>query len=469
MIPEGPAQKALLSGLPSVDEVLKSPDGRRWISQFPRKIVLLAVRDVIAERRAALLSGKTAELSPESLAGDIRQRISKLSSFSLLPLINATGIVIHTNLGRAVLSEKVLKNVVEASGSYSNLEYDVASGKRGQRHTHTKRLLREITGAEDALIVNNNAAAVFLCLNTVARAGEVIVSRSELVEIGGSFRIPDVMAASGAVLREVGTTNKTHLRDYEESISENTALILKVHQSNYRITGFTESVEIKDLVSLGRKHEIPVMFDLGSGCLIDLRPYGIHDEPSVSQIVETGADIISFSGDKLLGGPQGGIILGKKRYVEKIQKNPLARAVRIDKLAIAAFEATLMEYMDTENAKREIPVLAMLLQAPGEMEMRAKKIASALRRKAGEKDIRVIRDSSKAGGGSLPEVEFPTYAVAIKPSGISVNELEARLRNGSPPVIARIREDSLLLDMRTVREREIDDIVRAVVASLSAG
>ncbi|MDA8238755.1 MAG: L-seryl-tRNA(Sec) selenium transferase [Nitrospiraceae bacterium] len=469
MIPEGPAQKALLSGLPSVDEVLKSPDGRQWISQFQRKIVLLAVRDVIAERRAALLSGKTAELSLESLTGDIRQRISKLSSFSLQPLINATGIVIHTNLGRAVLSDKVLKNVVEASGSYSNLEYDVASGKRGQRHTHTKRLLREITGAEDALIVNNNAAAVFLSLNTVAMGGEVIVSRGELVEIGGSFRVPDVMAASGAVLREVGTTNKTHLRDYEDSINENTALILKVHQSNYRITGFTESVEIEDLVSLGRKHEIPVMFDLGSGCLIDLRPYGIHDEPSVSQIVETGADIISFSGDKLLGGPQGGIILGKKRYIEKIQKNPLARAVRIDKLAIAAFEATLMEYMDTENAKREIPVLAMLLQAPGEMETRAKKIASALRRKVGEKDIRVIRDSSKAGGGSLPEVEFPTYAVAIKPSGISVNELESRLRNSSPPVIARIREDSLLLDVRTVREREIDGIVRAVVASLSAG
>jgi L-seryl-tRNA(Ser) seleniumtransferase len=469
LIPEGPAQKALLSGLPSVDEVLKSPDGRQWLSQFQRKIVLLAVRDVIAERRAALLGGEAAEHSLESLSEDIRQKISKLSSFSLQPLINATGIVIHTNLGRAVLSDKVLNNVMAASRSYSNLEYDIASGKRGQRHTHTKRLLREITGAEDALIVNNNAAAVFLCLNTVARGGEVIVSRSELVEIGGSFRIPDVMAASGAVLREVGTTNKTHLRDYEDSINENTALILKVHQSNYRITGFTESVEIGDLVSLGRRHEVPVMFDLGSGCLIDLRPYGIYDEPAVSQVVETGADIISFSGDKLLGGPQGGIILGSKRYIEKIRKNPLARAVRIDKLAIAAFEATLMEYMDAENAKREIPVLAMLLQTPGEMEARAKKIASAVRRKTGGKDIRVIGDSSKAGGGSLPEVEFPTYAVAIKPFGISVNELESRLRKGSPPVIARIREDSLLLDVRTVREREIDDIVRAVVSSLSAG
>jgi L-seryl-tRNA(Ser) seleniumtransferase len=469
LIQEGPAQKALLSGLPSVDEVLKSPDGRRWLSQYHRKIVLLAVRDVIAERRAALLAGEAPELSPESLAEDIRRLIVRLSSFSLRPLINATGIVIHTNLGRAVLSDKVLKNVVEASRAYSNLEYDVACGKRGQRHTHTKRLLREITGAEDGLIVNNNAAAVFLSLNTVAKGKEVIVSRGELVEIGGSFRVPDVMAASGAVLREVGTTNKTHLRDYESSINENTALILKVHQSNYRISGFTESVSVEDLVSLGRRHGIPVMFDLGSGCLIDLRPYGIHDEPAVSQIVETGADIISFSGDKLLGGPQGGIIIGKKQYMERIQKNPLARAVRIDKLAIAAFEATLMEYMDTENAKREIPVLAMLLQTAAEMEARAKKIASALRRKAGEKDIQVVSDSSKAGGGSLPEVEFPTYAVAIKPSLISVNELETRLRNGSPPVIARIRGDSLLLDVRTVREREIGDIIRAVVSSLSAG
>ncbi len=469
MSPEGPAQKTLLSGLPSVDEVLKSPDGRSWLSQFQRKVVLLAVRDVIAERRAALLGGKTAELSAESLAEDIRQRISSLSSFSLRPLINATGIVIHTNLGRAVLSDKVLKNVVEASRSYSNLEYDLTNGKRGQRHTHTKRLLKEITGAEDALIVNNNAAAVFLSLNTVAKGREVIVSRGELVEIGGSFRVPDVMAASGAVLREVGTTNKTHLRDYEESINENTALILKVHQSNYKITGFTEGVEIDALVSLGRRHDIPVMFDLGSGCLIDLRPYGIYDEPAVSRIVETGVDIITFSGDKLLGGPQGGIILGKKQYVENIQRNPLARAVRIDKLAIAAFEATLMEYMDTENAKREIPVLAMLLQTTGQMEARAKKIASALRRRTGEKDIRVIRDSSKAGGGSLPEVEFATYAVALTPSGISVNELESRLRNGSPPVIARIREDSLLLDARTIRDTEIDDIVRAVVSSLSAG
>jgi L-seryl-tRNA(Ser) seleniumtransferase len=460
-------KKALLSGIPSVDEVLKGPDGRQWLVQFQRKIVVSAVRNVIAGRRTALLAGEAADLSAEGLAADIRQQISTLSSFSLRKLINATGIVIHTNLGRAALSDNVLNNVLEVSRGYSNLEYDVPSGKRGQRHTHTKRLLREITGAEDALIVNNNAAAVFLCLNAVASGREVIVSRGELVEIGGSFRVPDVMAASGAVLREIGTTNKTHLRDYENAVNENTALILKVHQSNYKIKGFTKSIEIEDLVSLGRKHQVPVMFDLGSGCLIDLKPYGVHDEPAVPDIVQTGADLITFSGDKLLGGPQGGIILGKKHYIEKIQKNPLARVVRIDKLAIAAFEATLMEYMDSENAKREIPVLSMLLQTPKEIEARAKKIASSLRKQIPGENIRVIRDSSKAGGGSLPEVEFPTFAVSVSPSGISVNELELRLRHGMPTVVARIREDSLLLDARTVRDREIDDIVGAVVSALS--
>ncbi|MDA8432813.1 MAG: L-seryl-tRNA(Sec) selenium transferase [Nitrospiraceae bacterium] len=467
MTSPGSETKTLLLGIPSVDEILKGPDGRQWLARFQRKIVVSAVRDVVAERRSALLAGEAADLTREGLSADILRRISALTSFSLRPLINATGIVIHTNLGRAPLSDKILDNVLEVSRGYSNLEYDTASGKRGQRHTHTRSLLRDITGAEDALIVNNNAAAVFLCLYSLARGREVIVSRSELVEIGGSFRVPDVMAASGAVLREVGTTNKTHLRDYENAINEQTGLILKVHQSNYRIRGFTKSIEIEDLAALGGRHSIPVMFDLGSGCLVDLRPYGIHEEPAVPDIVRTGADIITFSGDKLLGGPQGGIILGRKQHVETIRKNPLARAVRIDKMAIAAFEATLMEYRDAENAKKEIPVLAMLLQDRKEIEARAKKMAASLRKKIRGEDIRVIGDSSKAGGGSLPEIEFPTHAVAIRPSAVSVNELEQRLRQGLPPVIARIREDALLLDARTVRDHEIREIVAAVFSALS--
>jgi L-seryl-tRNA(Ser) seleniumtransferase len=465
---EKTGRNRLLSNLPSVDEILKSSDGQKWLSQFQRKIVLEAVREVIALRRREILEDRTTDLSPVDLSAEIEQTIVRLSSFSLLPLINATGIVIHTNLGRAVLSEKVLNNVSAVSSCYSNLEYDLASGKRGRRHTHTRRLLTDITGAEDALIVNNNAAAVLLCLNTMSRGKEVIVSRGELVEIGGSFRIPDVMAASGAILREVGTTNKTHLYDYANAVNDNTALILKVHQSNYKMIGFAEGVPIEDLVSLGREQDLPVMYDLGSGCLIDLKPYGIHDEPSVSDIVGADVDIVSFSGDKLLGGPQGGIIVGKKRYVEKIQKNPLARAVRIDKLAIAAFEATLMEYLDVEKAKREIPVLNMLLQSPGEIQARAKKIASELQKIAGDASVSVVRDSSKAGGGSLPEVAFPTYAVSVRPAGLSVNELESKLRSGSPPVIARIKDDSLMLDARTVRKQEIDDLVRVVASSLSA-
>ncbi len=451
-----------------MDEVLKSPDGREWLGQFPRKIILKAVREVIAAGRGEILAGRATELSPAMLSAEIEDKIVRLSSFSLVPLINATGIVIHTNLGRAILSDNVLHNVVAVGGGYSNLEYDLASGKRGRRHTHTRRLLTDITGAEDALIVNNNAAAVLLCLNTVAKGKEVIVSRGELVEIGGSFRIPDVMSASGAVLREVGTTNKTHIYDYASAVNDNTALILKVHQSNYKIIGFSDGVAVEDLVSLGRKHDLPVMYDLGSGCLIDLKPYGIKDEPSVADIVGSDIDIVSFSGDKLLGGPQGGIIVGKKRYVEKIQRNPLARAVRIDKFAIAAFEATLMEYLDPEKAKEEIPVLKMLLQSPVEIQARAKRIAAELRKIARDANVFVIRDSSKAGGGSLPEVDFPTYAVCIKPAVVSVNALEVRLRSGRPPVIARIKEDSLLLDARTIRKQEIGDLVRVVASALHA-
>jgi L-seryl-tRNA(Ser) seleniumtransferase len=277
-------KQKLLSGLPAVDELLKSPSGLQWLEGFPRRIVVEAVRTVVAARREAILGGKAADLSLEAIDGDIQEQLRILSSFSLRRVINATGIVIHTNLGRSVLSERILENVVNAAGGYSTLEYDLAAGRRGQRHTHTQRLLSEITGAEDALIVNNNAAAVLLCLNSLAKGREVIVSRGELVEIGGSFRVPDVMSASGACLREVGTTNKTHLHDYSNAVNENTALLLKVHQSNYRIVGFTKDVKIEELLDLGRQHDLPVMYDLGSGCLIDLRPYGIHDEPSVHEI-----------------------------------------------------------------------------------------------------------------------------------------------------------------------------------------
>jgi L-seryl-tRNA(Ser) seleniumtransferase len=461
-----PDKQSLLSRLPSVDEILKGAAAGAWLSDLPRAIVVQAVREVLSEKRREILETLSADLSEEELSSKIKERIGTLSAFSLVPVINATGIVLHTNLGRAVLSERALQNVLAVGRGFSTLEYDLEAGKRGKRHSHTKRLLRQLTGAEDAFIVNNNAAAVFLCLNTLARDREVIVSRGELVEIGGSFRVPDVMAASGARLKEVGTTNKTHLHDYTRVIQENTGLILKVHQSNYRITGFVQDVKIEALVALGRKHHVPVMYDLGSGCLVDLKPYGIHSEPSVQEVLASGVDIVTFSGDKLLGGPQGGIIAGSKRHIELIQKNPLARAVRVDKLTIAAFEATLMEYLDIATAITKVPVLSMLFQSPDEIRKRARKIAALLRKTGPNADIRLIEDFSQAGGGSLPGKEFRTFAVAISPEGMSVNDLEGRLRHGSPPVIARIKGDALLLDARTIGEQDIPALAEAVSSVL---
>jgi L-seryl-tRNA(Ser) seleniumtransferase len=455
-------KQKLLSTLPSVDEFLKSEQGLKWLNHYPRKYVLLAIREAIDSRRKNILEGKTVDLSGEIMAADIESILENLSSYSLRPLINATGVVIHTNLGRSVLSERALENIRKVSESYSNLEYDIDEGKRGKRYVHVKRILREVTCAEDALVVNNNAAAVLLCLNTFAKGKEVILSRGELVEIGGSFRIPDVMAASGAILREVGTTNKTHLYDYERAINENTALIVKIHRSNFRIVGFTDEVDVEELVSLGKKHTIPVMFDLGSGSLIDMRPYGIHIEPSVQEVVKTGVDLTTFSGDKLLGGPQGGVIVGKKEHIERIQKNPITRAVRIDKLTLAGFEATLSEYIDEEQVIQKIPTLRMLLQKPEEIRKRAKIIAERLKKEVKNADIRVIADTSRAGGGALPEIDLPTYAIAIQSAAISVNEFEERLRKGNPAIIARIKDDKLILDARTIMKKDIGMLVKRI-------
>ena len=456
----------LLSSLPSVDEALKSEYGREWLGKYPRRYVLDAIREAISLRRKEILEGTTKEVSLESMAPDISLNVKRLATPSLRPLINATGIVVHTNLGRSILSERIMENVSTIATGYSNLEYDLASGSRGKRHTHIKRLLREITGAEDGFAVNNNAAAVFLCLSALARGREVIVSRGELVEIGGSFRVPDVMSHSGALLKEVGTTNKTHLHDYENACSEATALILKVHKANFRIIGFTEEVPVEKLVSFGHGRGVPVMYDLGSGCLIPLGQYGIHGEPTVQETVKSGADLITFSGDKLLGGPQAGIIVGKRELVERVRRHPLARAVRIDKLTLAALETTLLEYLDGEEAKEHIPTLRMLLEDPGTIKARAKKIASHIKRVTKDAVLQVIEDSSQAGGGSLPEVQFPTYVVAIKPENISVNELEERLRKGEPAIIARIQGNSLILDARTIADREITAVAHAVAAAL---
>ncbi len=465
-------KQKLLSNLPSVDEIVKSVQGTQWQDKFPRVYVVKAIREIIQKQREAILAGKPEEALPEELVPEIERRIEKLSGFSLRHVINATGVVIHTNLGRSVLSREILGQVIEVAGGYSNLEYDLEKGERGKRYSHIQRLLREITGAEAGIIVNNNAAAVFVCLAALAKGREVIVSRGELVEIGGSFRIPDVMASSGAILKEVGTTNKTHRYDYESAVNENTALMLKVHQSNFRMIGFTETLSIEEMVGLGRECRVPVMFDLGSGCLVDLKPYGIHIEPTVQEIVKTGADIVTFSGDKLLGGPQAGVIVGKRELIDIIAKFPLMRAVRVDKMTLAAFEATLRCYLDEEKAKEKVPTVSMLLQSPAKIKERAKRIARALSRglassKEEHAAISVVEDFSQSGGGALAEVPFKTYAVLVAPSKISVNTLENRLRLGNPPVIARIKDDGLILDARTVKPGEVELLVKVVLAALS--
>ena len=459
-------KQKLLSQLPSVDEILKGSKGIEWLSIYPRRHVIRAIREVIDSRRQEIKGGLSEEVLALDIVEEIEGTIKRFSSYSLIPLINATGVVIHTNLGRSVLCERAIENITKVSESYSNLEYGLEEGKRGKRYSHIKRILTELTHAEDVLIVNNNAAAVLLCLNALSKGREVIVSRGELVEIGGSFRMPEIMAVSGALLCEIGTTNKTHIFDYENAIDENTALILKVHKSNFRVKGFTEEVSIEDLVLLGKKHHVPVMFDLGSGCLLDLKPFGIYGEPVVKDIVQKGVDITTFSGDKLLGGPQAGVIVGKRDYIAMIQKNPLARAMRIDKLTLAGFEATLMEYSDEENAKKTVPTIRMLLQQSEEIKKRAKTIAKRIKKVVENASINVMADSSRAGGGSLPEVDLPTYVVLIKPHEISVNELIVRLRKGTPPIIVRVKDDSLVLDVRTIMKQDVDSLIAGIKSAL---
>ncbi len=456
-----------LSQLPQVDECLKSPYGGKWLEAHYRSIVIRSIREVIDSKRKEILAGADPEITIDAIAGEIEKAIKKHSAYKLRPLINASGVIIHTNLGRAILSDRAIENVVANAGGYSNLEYEIAKGKRGKRYSHIKDIIKELTGAEDAIVVNNNAAAVLICLDTFAKGKEVIVSRGELVEIGGSFRIPAVMQASGAILREVGTTNKTHLSDYENAVCGNTGLFLKVHQSNYKVIGFTEEVPIEKLVKLGNEYNIPVVDDLGSGCLISLERFGIYGEPTVQQVIKSGADLVTFSGDKLLGGPQAGIIVGKEKLIQKIEKNPMLRALRIDKMTFAALEATFMQYLDEEKAILDIPVLRMLTQSEEEIKKRARKIMTALKKSiTGQADVNIVPDHSRAGGGSLPETDFPTYAVSVKPLNISVNALERKLRLGDTPVIARIQGDMLLIDARTVQDKEVKTLVHCIIAAI---
>jgi len=388
-------------------------------------------------------------------------------SLNLFRTINATGVVVHTNLGRSLLADEAIANLQIIAGRYSNLEFDINAGKRGSRYRAVEDILCEITGAEAAMAVNNNAAAVLLCLDTLAKGKEVVVSRGELVEIGGSFRIPDVMARTGAILKEVGTTNRTHLKDYAQAIQESTGLLLKVHTSNYRVTGFTASVSLGDLVSLGKARGIAVMEDLGSGTLVDFSRFGMQKEPTVQESVASGADVITFSGDKLLGGPQAGIILGTRAILDSVKQNPLTRALRIDKLTLAALESTLRLYRDPERARQAIPTLRMLTLPMNEIQRRADQLC-ALLSDIGDLRLRLAQHalSSRAGGGSLPLLDIPTVCVGMQVTGVSTSAVESFLRHHTPPVIGRIEDDVFLMDVRTLQDDEMQWIQTAVAELL---
>ncbi|MBI4240724.1 MAG: L-seryl-tRNA(Sec) selenium transferase [Candidatus Rokubacteria bacterium] len=458
-------RQAALRALPSVDQLLKRLEGDNVAAQLPRARVVVAVRECVAAERHRLLDGvragsRPSAPDPDRLVEQIVRALSQAGAFSLAPLINATGVVLHTNLGRAILSPLALDRLSRVASAYSNLELDVAEKERGSRYAHVDGLLRRLTGAEDALVVNNNAAAVLLALESLARGKEVVVSRGELIEIGGEFRIPDIMRRSGAILREVGTTNRTHLKDYADAIGPETALLLKVHTSNYRILGFTAQVTARELAELGRQRGIPVMEDLGSGCLLDLRPYGFPYEPTVPEAVAAEVDVVTFSGDKLLGGPQAGIVVGRAGLVERLKRNPLNRALRIDKLTLAALEATLYAY-EAGTARETLPVLRMLTEPLPSVHRRAKRLLRGLspvtQRALG---ARLVEERAQVGGGALPMVELPTVAVAL--TGRPAEELDRALRTGDPPVIARILEDRLLLDCRTVQTAEVPLLARAL-------
>jgi L-seryl-tRNA(Ser) seleniumtransferase len=464
-------QQRRLKRLPGVDRMLELCAAEESFAGLPRGVVVEAIRGAIAAERRRIQAqeeprgGETA--SAETLMAAVKAAVRRAMRPNLRRVVNATGIVVHTNLGRSLLAAEALANLADLAGRYSNLEYDLEAGRRGSRYTAVKELLCEITGAEDAMVVNNNAAAVLLALETIARGRKVIVSRGELVEIGGSFRVPDVMAKSGAILHEVGTTNRTHPRDYEAAIDAETGLLLKVHCSNYSIVGFTTEVPLKDLVALGAARGLPVMEDLGSGTFVDFSKYGLAREPTVQESVASGADVVTFSGDKLLGGPQAGVIVGKTGWIERLRKNPLTRALRIDKLTLAALESTLRLYRDEEKALAAIPTLRMLTATRAEIGERA---AALARRLAGLGDPRlevIPRDlPSKSGGGALPLVELPSACLALRVAGVSANQLERRMRLNEPPVIGRIEEDAFVVDLRTLQPEEGEIVAQALNAVL---
>jgi L-seryl-tRNA(Ser) seleniumtransferase len=446
------APATLLRELPSIDRLLKHVRCESLLTRYNREYVIERCREVLDEIRAGIRqSGHATDLSEESILDRIENRISINSQPGHIRVVNATGTILHTNLGRALLSQSAIDAMLAVADHPINLEYDLVAGKRGKREQTLEKLLTDLTGAEAATVVNNNAAAVLLALNSLAEGKEVIVSRGELIEIGGSFRIPEIMAKSGAILKEVGSTNRTHPADYENAISEKTALLLKVHTSNYRVVGFTAEVSLEELVAIGKKHNLVVMEDLGSGAFIDLSKYGLTKEPIVAERIKAGAHAVTFSGDKILGGPQAGLIVGKRDLIGKMSKNPLQRALRCGKLTLAALEATLQRYRQSRNIVEEIPTLRAFTRPMQEIRAMGEMLLPKLTASLG-KEFQLSLDDSTAqiGSGALPTEELPTVVVTIGHKKLSANSIAQKFREANPPIIGRIKDDRFLLDLRTI-------------------
>lgn len=441
-----------------MDVLLEDETVRELIGRYSRETVMEAIHTELDGLRQFIAKAGDEEAAREQiglLVPHIEHEVSAMHTPNMRKVINGTGTILHTNLGRAPISEEHMKRVMALVSGYANLEYNLEAGKRGERYSHFEKLLCKLTGAEAAMAVNNNASSVLLILSSLAKGGEVIVSRGELIEIGGKFRIPDVMEQSGASLVEVGTTNKTHYDDYEAAITEDTRALLKVHTSNYRIVGFTDSVAVDELIPLAKEHGLPVVEDLGSGVLIDLAKYGLTHEPTVQESVVKGADVVCFSGDKLLGGPQAGIIIGKKKYIDMMKKNQLTRALRIDKFTAATLELVLQEYLSEEKAVENIPVLRMITEPLEDVEKRARLLARRMRAAHLPANIEVKPCESQIGGGSLPLERIPSMAVMIRPEKISVTELEERMRRLPIPIIPRTANDTVILDARTLKQGDV--------------
>ncbi len=461
----------LLRQLPSIDRLILSDEAKVLIDQYNRQQVVETARLVLQHLRTEIIDSQEKDfpslnITHESVIEAIKVQLQMKFSFSLKEAVNATGVILHTGLGRAVIPQEALKNIDRVTEGYCTLATDLETGQRGHRDSHLNKLLCDLTGAQAATVVNNNAAATMLILNTVAKGKEVILSRGQLVEIGGSFRMPEIMAASGAILKEVGTTNKTHLRDYEEAIGENTGAIMRVHHSNYRIQGFAEEPSIEELAKLAQSYNLIIIDDLGSGALVNLSQFGLENEPLIKTSIQAGADVSCFSGDKLIGGPQSGIIVGKTAVVKKIKKNPLARALRVDKMTIAGLEATLQLFLTPEKLTQAHPVYRMMALSLEELNKRALRLQKILRAELKEEaKISVGDGESQVGSGSVPTEMIPTRVLKVRPISESVDNLGRKLRHSNPPIFPRVQKDFVLFDLRTIQKHQ-DKTVATVLVSI---